>query len=275
MEATFNLDRDVNALYNAANLGRFHRVLERGDPEEIRRVFYPVASTPGVDFYTTDSSRLKTRVAKRAHKANPVEISIGAYSGGSYYAPESKLIVVSLSRPALRALHDANYSLKELKRFVGHQYDFLIREFDAEGLKGTIYHELTHWVSDSLHNRHIAKLINVAKDARGSEVLRRWRPSVGQTPMEIDAQVHAVKAIRQTMGKKDFDKITWEDLFKRKISILFNFGVTPRGILPEKEWQKYFKIFVKRLHREGLIGKRMRDIPSYSDMKLWFFRFNK
>ena len=83
--------------------------------------------------------------------------------------------------------------------------------------------------------------------------------------MEFNAQVHSLKAMRKQIGKQAFDRMSWIEMFTRKSSLASNF----RGYRDEAEYEVAMKRFVKRLHREGLLGKKLKKIPSWKSMQVY------
>lgn len=275
-ESTFNLDIDVDDLYRKSGLDRLNGVLSREDPVEIRQAFSPVID--GKIWLRVGSESLRSRIAKRAHKENPISIFLGVDRGGSFYRPSDREVQATVNLSALGLVKDALRSMPDdpssyLKSIVGSQYERFCKEFDASNVKGTISHELSHWVSDSLHGRNISNVLSggirrITAAAEKGDVLgvedsiRGKFPSMTQHPLELNAQVHAIKTIKREIGQRKFDNLTWADLFRLKPSLIGNLRISPSKFLSSGQYSEMIRRFVKRLDREGLLGKRMRNFPS-------------
>ncbi len=253
-EATFNMDKDVDFIYKKAGFDKIVKAMESGNAETMKKAFR------GLKEWYGSSSELKSRVAKKAHKINPVTIKTGMLWDGSLYDPRNKIIAISLNQGAYTILDTSGYDAETvIRRVAGNKGKMLMKEFWASNIKGTIYHELTHWADDSLHNRHIKNTIDRAREG-GQTSLKGKFSDVNHTPFELDAQIHAIKAIRKSLGKRAFDKMDWDDLFKEKSSLQSNF----RNFKDKRDYMSMMKRFIKRLNREGLLGKGLKKIPSYN-----------
>jgi hypothetical protein len=87
--------------------------------------------------------------------------------------------------------------------------------------------------------------------------------SLVHSPLEINAQIHAIKNIQRELGKKAFNKLTWRDLFIYKNSLIGNFS----NFKNELEYDVMMKNFLLRLNREGILGKELRKVPGYPEMR--------
>ena len=260
-ESTFNMNKDVDYIYSSSGLKELVDAIESGNEEDAVRIFKEFDRGK---VWKTNSSKLRSRVAKKAHKLKPVKIVVGLFGDGSYYMPEKSEISISLSTGGWELLRGAGYHLEIAKMMVGHQAKRFAGEFGSKSIKGTIYHELSHWADDALHGFYITKKLDVAKEhGRPGQVKGKFSKST-HTPLELNAQVHAVKEIRRQIGKREFDKMMWRDLFQAKASIMANF----MWFDDAADYMDTMKRFVKRLNREGLLGKKLRKIPSYQQMQL-------
>jgi hypothetical protein len=84
-----------------------------------------------------------------------------------------------------------------------HQKVFFRNEITETNIKGSIYHELSHWLNDTLHNKAVSKNMPITQD----KIDKLWSGDVNFSDFEIDAQVHAIKQVKRNY-KKDFDKLT-------------------------------------------------------------------
>jgi len=259
LEGMFTINKDVDYLYKKAKLGRLHGLLKKGNMKGLEKA---------LDSFKTvlvSSSELRSRAARKANKVNPIGIRLTIGSEGSYYKPAEKVIQISLNHNAYGLLRNTGYNQSAIKDIIGTQYSRFVGEFDAENVKGTIAHELSHWLNDSLHGKAVARTLAVVRE-KGVEAASGKFLTMRQHPIEIDAQVHAVREVRREMGKRAYDKLTWPDLFRKKNSLPGNFRDNRGQPLLPKQYNDTMKRLVKRLHREGLLGKGMKRLPTYAQM---------
>lgn len=230
-EATFNLDNDVNFIYNKY----FKKYL---DYMHKNKEFLKVNKA------TINSSMLRSSDSKKAHEVNPVKIYIGG-NNGNIYLPFKKEIHLSLNDNAVSAMQHKTFKNSSV-RDTGNP--MLADEFSAKKVKATIYHELSHWVDDSLHGNHIANTLTKHGGKLGTTNI-----SVGVHPIEINAQIHGVKAYKQQMNPKKYDRLTFDELVSKNVSL----NTVVVKLKKTGEYETWRKIFIKRLDRENLLGKSM------------------
>jgi hypothetical protein len=134
------------------------------------------------------------------------------------------------------------------------QREFLTNELTAARLKGTIMHELSHWINDSIHNSHIRNRIKKTAGRDFNTVMNKGVERTHQflTDYELDAQIHAIIQYRNENRLK-WDSLQLDELLSK---MPFYFPLSTTVTRQElKEWKRYI---LKRLAREGLLGKRMR-----------------
>ena len=265
-EATFNLDRDVTHIYEKSGLKDVVEAVRSKDKRKMEDVFSRFLRNRNMPFFWMPSSKLRSRVAQQASKVSPVKVEVGLFSSGSYYSPAADVVRISLNDSAVHALKAGHFIPDVVIQMLGGQAKAFWSEFSAEAIKGTIYHELAHWADDVLHGRFIAKGLKRAQEkGTGREAGFGRYAKVTHTPMEFNAQVHSLKAMRKQIGKQAFDRMSWIEMFTRKSSLASNF----RGYRDEAEYEVAMKRFVKRLHREGLLGKKLKKIPSWKSMQVY------
>lgn len=234
-EELHNVDDDVDLLYN-----KFFK----SDIDEVKRS--GIITKFLFKEYKIDTSILKNPKSIKTHKLNPCEILINR--GGNSYNPVQHIINLSINKGAVDFIIDGYGG--NLKKAVDNTYedlkDSLINEFEEYKIKGSIHHELTHWIDDTLYNSHINKFINKnIIDKKYNSI------TVNTLPFEINAQIHAIKQIKNKNEDK-WDNLTFGNLIKFSPS-LFNIYRT-LSYDDKNEWIKKLK---KRMHREGLLGKKM------------------
>lgn len=239
-ERLTNIDDDVNLLYTKYFEYDVNRFEETG--------FF------GKDLFlstSTDTSILKSKECVEANKLNHCIIRIN--TGDNHYAPNNKRIAIGINANAANFIIDnGGYFQKALNSLNSpQQRHTLSREFTEEKIKGSIHHELVHWIDDTLNNRHIQKRINKATELGTRDI---GGINVNSTKFEIQAQIHNIKQLHNKYSNM-WDNISFWDMIKMSPSLTsINNQLTGDE---RKEWIRNIK---HRMHREGLLGKNMIHI---------------
>jgi hypothetical protein len=245
-EKTFAIGADVDYIYKKY----FKKAIDdfkKGKKETI--VNFPTSK------FSTDD--LKSQKAKKAHEINPLIIYIGIFDCCSYNPVES-IIRLTFNMSAVNLLK-AN-DIKKIKYLLSdEEYKRYLNEFSSSSIKGSIYHELSHWLNDTFHNKNILKRIQKSKNINSYKPLTRFNVTVF-SDYELDAQVHALKQLKRDY-KKDWDDLTWNDVIIRKPS--FDFIKRTLKSSSNKARNDYKKRLLKRLNREKLLGKGLKN--SFND----------
>jgi len=128
----------------------------------------------------------------------------------------------------------------------------LAKEFTEERIKGSIHHELAHWIDDTMHNQHIKKYVdnNIEKNAAG-EALPYNKTTVNAIPMERQAQIHNIKQLHNKY-KDIWDTLSFNDMIELSNTLKATMTSLPAEL--RKQWIKDTKM---RMYREGLLGIKM------------------
>lgn len=194
----------------------------------------------------TDTSILISPDSFTCHELNPCVIIIN--SGHNHYNPNHNRISLSYSSNALNFIQNqADGNIKRAISFLpsGFQKKSMEAEFTEHKIKGSIHHELVHWIDDTLNNSHIKTAVNKKQyDYRNM--------NVNATKIEIQGQIHNIKQLYNKY-KNVWDEISFQDMLDMSSSLLsINDGL--KGETNAK-WRKELK---QRMNREGLLGKNMR-----------------
>lgn len=213
------------------------------------------------------SLELKTKDARKANKINPITIVTDLFDkNNNYYNTHELKINISVNMKVLDAYVKSNYNEKLLSIILGVGSEKLFKhEITKHRLKSSIYHELSHWISDSLYNRHIKTLVDLAKKYKNPELLKLKQKDINLTYFEIDAQIHAIRNLKN-MFKDEWDTFTLDKVFLYYNS-LWN--------IAKEVYQKYGediliiwqKNLITRMARENLLGKNMRHFINVEDVK--------
>lgn len=180
-EKLTNIGDDVNFLY----VTYFEKdVNELEDTGIIRKGMFAKSET--------DTSVLKSNDCIEANKLNQCVIKVN--TGTNYYSPFKNEISIGVSSPAIDfVLRNFKGDFIKAQNNLNHeQRQSLSREFSEERIKGSIHHELVHWVDDTLHNKHISKRLHKAMELGTRDV---GGIPVNLSKMEIQAQIHNIKQL--------------------------------------------------------------------------------
>ena len=257
LEKTFKIGADVNYVYKAGGFEKFIKAFNNNMNE-----------FPGDEKFRRDSNyyfgeimsdELKSMDAKKANLVNPVKILCGAMKEGSFYMPNDKLIYISFNHQVL-----SMYANKLAHTVPPKQMKGFNNEITEHRIKTSISHELSHWISDSLYNSHIGKIIHRAQELGSGDILKLGKKDVNMTYFEIDAQIHGIKALKSKF-KKEWDQFTLRDIFEKytalnatAVNLYRKYGQDISDI-----WQK---LLLTRMAREKLLGKNMRKFVQGSDL---------
>lgn len=280
-EATLNLDEDVDYIYDKAFKNFFEKLLNRKFPE-----LSAVMKKQNILLATIQSSELPSQLSQQATAVKPITIYCGIFFDTiSHYDVEDSRIVVKIAGQTLQAVYNG-YTEKDFEEDI--QKAFLADTSSPSSLKGTIYHELSHWIRDSLNNRHIEKLVGkiskkmasplgkgVDPSVRTSQIQNikdQGHPDTYMTNYELDAAIHQIK-----QKKRDTDPDTWNSMsFIDMIREINGINTTYRRLTKKymnhvssqkfqlkpswkKDWAEQFvKMLLKRMSREGLVGNKMK-----------------
>lgn len=249
LEKTFKISADVDYIYKAGGFEKFIKAFKKDNrkfPEsnKIKR------ETP-IQFVVIKSDNLKSIDAKKANLVNPVRIFCGIYTNGSFYRPTTNVIQISLHYNAL-----SMYANHMEHTVPDSQLKRLKNEITEHKIKSSISHELSHWISDSLYNSHIGKLVNKASEFNNTAILKLGKQNVNMTYFEIDAQIHGIKELKRK-HESEWDNLTLFDVYTK---------YTPLGSTAKVLWDNYGQdildiwqtSLVKRMAREKLLGKNMK-----------------
>ena len=244
-EKLMSIDDDVDMIYDRYFKEDFEKIAASGLMD------FDMFATA-----KTDTSVLQSDLAKQAHALNPCTITINLL-GGNFYRPTENLINITINQNALNVIMDfGDGSIeKTLKRLDTSQAARLSREFKPSTIKGSINHELVHWIDDTLHNSFITQRVQRANLAgRGGErFLSKRGVPVNADTMEIQSQVHNVLQLKRQHADV-WDELTFTEMIRLSpalSTVYFDLLREPY----KTQWKKALK---QRLYREGLLGKSMR-----------------
>jgi hypothetical protein len=141
-EKLTDVDTDVDMLYDK---------YFKGDVDAIERTGFVTSAM--FEKSETDTSILTSPDSIRCHEVNPCVIKINP--GLNYYNPNNKIIGIGVSKNAYNFVIDyVDGSIERAIEYLQdeHQRKTFIKEFTEARIKGSIHHELAHWIDDTLNN---------------------------------------------------------------------------------------------------------------------------
>ena len=200
----------------------------------------------------TDTSVLKNELCIKAHEINPCTILVN--KGVNHYNPNTRVISVAANLQAANFIiqqHGGSIE-RSLQYLEPSQAMMLKKEFTEERIKGSIHHELAHWIDDTSNNQHIKKRIdkNILRHDAG-EAQPFNNVTINAHYMEIQAQMHNIKQLHNKYSDQ-WDTLSFEDMLHMSPSLTSTHRSLPYSL--KIQWVKNIKM---RMFREGLLGKRM------------------
>src|ERR1035437_3960517 len=197
----------------------------------------------------TNTVILKSKECVEAHKLNMCIIKIN--TGSNFYSPLNNTIGIGISNNSLNYVKteaNGNFRVAIDSLPNDRQKESLSREFNEEKIKGSIHHELAHWIDDTLHNKHIRKRLNKATEIGTRDL---GGIPVNSTKMEIQGQIHNIKQLYNKY-KDIWDTLSFSELVKYSPALS-----TINNNLSGDIKTKWIRDLKTRMHREGLLGKNM------------------
>ena len=210
------------------------------------------------------SGELTSPDCKSAHIMNPIQIRVYSICQ-SRYAPKSGYIQVGfpsfltsvllgwISTPDYNGNFTGSIDLILNHLSVLDKYKAYIKNFlTLDAIKQTWYHELSHWLTDSIDNQHLRKSINNAERKKKS-LAQHYRVSdMVFSPIELDAYMNGIYATYRMLGKEKWDTLTIDDLFDVYPALQTIEDDRDKGDITQ-----FRKNLILRLNRGGLLGKSM------------------
>jgi hypothetical protein len=268
LEATFNIDNDVDLLYHKSGfdsivLSANKYLLQKNINDDLKQ---KLMTGKDITFYETDTSILKEDDSKKAHAINPVPIFLGIYQKGSAFDVKNNIIYTSLDYNSLNILIQYGMFGREYIKSIlsKSDYQFLLYDLKVGRVKAIIAHELSHWISDALFNRHLKKIVDLAIKLNDKDVLKLKQKDVNMTYFEIDAQIHGIKNLKKQRVS------VWDEIDLTRIFFMYP-SLRAITVKLYKECGQevlniWLKNLIKRMGRKGLLGKNMKKFPDIKEL---------
>jgi len=197
----------------------------------------------------TNTSILRDDISVRANELNYCIININ--DGSNYYGPSINKIGISVNDSALNFVRDDfNGNLKDAIDYLNddRQKKSLMAEFTEEKIKGSIHHELAHWIDDTMNNQHLKRRMIKAVQQKTRDL---GGLPVDATKMEIQGQIHNVKQLYNKYNDI-WNTLSFDDLIGYSPSLSNIYRKLPYDL--RNKWLRNLKT---RMYREGLLGDMM------------------
>jgi len=237
-EALENIDEDVDLLYN-----KFFK-------DDVDK-FNQTKQIDG-DMFTKEMSNtsiLQTQASLKAHEQNPCEIYIN--NGLNAYNPNKQYLYMSAHRDVVNLIRNAGSLELAINELPTDKHRNFKNEITDKRIKGSIHHELLHWLDDTFNNRHLQKTINRASEM-GREKAYKGR-NVNSTKFEIQSQMGNVKQFKNNTPEKVYNFLSFEDLVSSLPTLSHIYK-----ILNGDEKIQWKKDLLTRMNRENLLGSNMK-----------------
>lgn len=229
-EKTVDVNNDVDFLYDKYFKADIDKIQETG---VIERGMFRRAQT--------NTFTLSDDASKEANDKGGI-CRIDINKGDNFYNPHNSTISLSINFAAVKYVLEEGGDLHKAKKYLTPRMaKSLVQEFTEEKIKGSIHHELAHWVDDITHNRHIKK-----------KTMQKRDDLINVHHLERHAQIHNIIQLKRKHGDI-WDLMSFDELIK--LSPALN---TIYHDLPEDVRKKWILKLKRRMYREGLLGDNMR-----------------
>lgn len=237
-ESLPDMESDVDFIYNK---------YFKADIDDIQKT--GIITPEMFPIYETDTSVLPSADAKKGHDLNPCNIVINS-NGGNNYFPAKNLIRFGIHTNIVRWILEKNGDINAVAMEVDKvQRNRFLSEFKSYKIKGTIHHELHHWIDNTINNRYMTNLFDKTGKV-GHEKYFKGK-TVHSSPMERQGQIGNIIQLKKYYSDM-WDELSFNDVIDLSPSL-----ITPYNIMSKKEKIQWIRDIKTRMHREGLLGKNM------------------
>jgi hypothetical protein len=203
----------------------------------------------------SDTSILRSEKGREANMLMPCQLRINV--SDNTYNTLDKIISLGVNKSAIEYVRDTSgnfmKAVKEIRLNYGiDKSESIVHEFTSWRIKGSIHHELYHWLDDVFHNNRLGKIIDKRKrDFSGKKFTRKDLEKDNIKPHELQAQIGNIQQLKKEFGDI-WDVLTFSSLlyYSPPLNAIYNHtDVDDRG--------KWLRDIRTRMSREGLLGKNM------------------
>lgn len=238
-EGMIHLDEDVDYLYNKYFKEQIDEIKETG-----------VVKPSMFKFKVDHTKNLKSNFSKLANNKKSCAIYVNdlRYNYGNFYNPNKKIIHIGVGNAF-------DYVMKfdgDLEKVRKHLYGKLKRKFNNEfteyKIKGSINHELIHWVDDALRNEHLTKTAKKFKKKVGKQYKGK---SFFLSNIELQGQLRNIYQLKK-YNEDTWDLIDFDEVIDMSPSLS---NINDK--LKDDDNKSWRKKLLSRMYREGLLGDNM------------------
>lgn len=244
-ESTFELGKDVDRLYKTLKIDRAIKLMKTDISKFLDECIH-LDPDRLIVYSMTDSRILRTEDGKRGHDIQPISIQFGVYET-NYYNPLKDTIFITIHPEIYQLFYHLGTEEKIKEELPNAAFIRVKNELSSTAIKSSIYHELSHWIHDVTTGVNLANI----------ESILDYR--------EMNAQMHNIKQIKRDY-EGQWNKLTLIDLLEI-VPSLFSVFLEATHEKSEKEYRAFMKKFIKRMHRESLLGKNMKMLSRQKMVK--------
>lgn len=251
-EKLIKVEDDVERIYQRY-FGGLVRAIEQKDKQKITDA-YNKSMTTKTSEELVEQGTIQTSSLIKVHFDNPLTFYFNKL-GENIYNPINKFISLSINEQAINLLVDTMNGDLNNAYILGNQEKQFISEFTPEKIKSSIHHEIAHWYDDTRNNRHLTKKIKKSSETGNYKRDFRNNESVNElTKHEIEGQIHNIYQLY--LNNKDiWDTIRFDDV----LEMLPSLTTIKHKLIKINQFERWKKMLLKRMAREGLLGKNMRN----------------
>lgn len=153
LEDTLNLNKDVLYIYNKM----FRSFIINLRKQQINKNIKDLLKQKNdILFGIVNSNELNSSSCKKSNLVSPILIYCGIFKDSENSTDyNNKKMMLSLNYEAINLLRISDFNLEVANHLLSKSnFKTLDLEINGTRIKSSIYHELSHWVRDALHNRY-------------------------------------------------------------------------------------------------------------------------
>lgn len=203
------------------------------------------------------SEILTSEIHRKCHSKNPCDIFINDYdlNSDNFYQPSGDLNSLNIGK-AIISLRLNKSAIKFIRdEFSGdiskaNAYHYGVKEeFYSHRIKGSIRHELAHWIDDTINNSHISDILS------NNGVKRKMRSKDYNTVNILDFEIFAImqNIYQLSIDFKDiWDNLTFDQMLYKSTSLKHI-----KASSNTKDYSTWKRKIKRKMYKEGILGINM------------------
>lgn len=130
--------------------------------------------------------------------------------------------------------------------------------FSQRDMANSIFHELSHWLNDTLHNQFVPRTkgdLKNHKDLSGYFHV----PDMVFSSFELDAYIHGLKMTKEYLGEEEWNTLTIPELFQKDAGLYVVQDKSMKSSESKQAFNTFKQRLISRMNREGLLGDNMKN----------------